>query len=128
MQRFGDSPKEPPRRGSGMTTTIQEIFSQTREFDRWAYGNNDVQPEESVMLERYLDPEQSVLEGGTGAGRLVRSLQARGFQTLAGFDFVPALIEVARQRDTRGTIEFRVLEATELDYADGTFEQAIYLQ
>lgn len=111
-----------------MTTTTLEIFSQSSEFDRWAYGNNDVKPEEALMLERFLDPGRSVLEGGTGAGRLVRSLAARGFQSLAGFDFVPALIDVARQRDTSGKIEFRVLEATSLDYADGSFEQAIYLQ
>ena len=111
-----------------MTTTALEIFSQTREFDRWAYGNNEVKPEEALMLERYLDPERSVLEGGTGAGRLVRSLKARGFRTLAGFDFVPAMIDVARQRDTSGAIEFRVLNATALDYAAGAFEQAVYLQ
>lgn len=111
-----------------MTTTLQEIFSQTSEFDRWAYGSNEVQAEETFMLERYLDRDRSVLEGGTGGGRLVRSLQARGYQTLAGFDFVPGLIDVARQRDTSGKIEFRVQEATALDYADGAFEQAVYLQ
>src|SRR5687767_9768929 len=110
-----------------MPTTF-EVFAKTREFDRWAYGNNDVQSEEALMLERYLDPELRVLEGGTGAGRLVRFLKARGFRSLAGFDFVPALVDVARQRDESGEIAFHVQDATKLDFADGQFDQAVYLQ
>jgi ubiquinone/menaquinone biosynthesis C-methylase UbiE len=108
--------------------TAHDIFSQTVEFDRWAYGSEEVQPEEAIMLERYLDPERSVLEGGTGGGRLIRSLQVRGFKSLSAFDFVPAMIEVARKKDASKSIEFRVLDATKLDYADATFDQAFYLQ
>jgi SAM-dependent methyltransferase len=111
-----------------MPTSLQEIFANTREFNRWTDADSQVQPEEAFMLERYLDPKGSVLEGGCGGGRLLRSLQARGFQTLAGFDFVPAMIEVARSRDKLGTMDLRVQDATALDFADASFDQAYYLQ
>jgi ubiquinone/menaquinone biosynthesis C-methylase UbiE len=111
-----------------MPTTVKEVFSKTSEFDRWAHGSDEVQQEEAFMLDRYLDRNKRVLEGGTGGGRLIRSLAARGFQSLAGFDFVPALLEVAQRKDTSGKIDFREMEATSLDYADGSFEQAFYLQ
>src|SRR5262245_36837625 len=100
--------------------TLHDVFSRTREFNRWAHGSRDVKPEEAFMLERYLDPDKSVLEGGTGGARLLRFLQKRGFKSLAGFDFVAELIELNRERDASGEIDFRVLEATSLDYADGS--------
>src|SRR4051812_5000991 len=107
--------------------TTQEIFSQSVEFNRWAHGTDDVLPEEAFMLERHLDHDLNVLEGGVGGGRLLRAMTVRGFRSLAGFDFVPALVEVARRKDTTGKIDIRVLEATSLDYADASFDQAIYL-
>ena len=110
-----------------MATTL-DVFTHSREFTRWAHDTVQVKPEEATMLERFLDPAGSVLEGGSGGGRILRSLQARGFQNLAGFDFVPGLVEIARRKDRTGRIDFRVLEATALDYADGAFDQAVYLQ
>jgi SAM-dependent methyltransferase len=106
--------------------TMRDTF-RTTEFESWAH-RIDWSREERWMLEHFLDPEGSVVEGGTGGGRLVLALKAMGFRRMAGFDFVPAMIEVARQRDTDRLIDFRVQDATCLDYPDAAFDQAIYLQ
>jgi len=100
---------------------------QTTEFGRWAHGT-DLFAAERWMLEHYLDPDGSVVEGGTGGGRLLLALKARGFRQLAGFDFVPAMIEVAKERDAGRQIDFRVQDATCLDYPDAAFDQAVYFQ
>jgi SAM-dependent methyltransferase len=111
-----------------MPATAHDVFSKTGEFERWAHSNNELQPDEAWMLDRFLDPTKSVLEGGTGGGRLLHALKARGFQSLAGFDFVPGMVEAAKKRDTTGAIDFRVQDATALEYAGASFDQAIYLQ
>jgi SAM-dependent methyltransferase len=41
---------------------------------------------------------------------------------------VPGFIDVARARDDTGSIDFTVQDAVDLDYPDGLFEQAIYVQ
>lgn len=51
-----------------------------------------------------------------------------GYQQLTGFDYVPESIKLARQHDTTGQIQFDIQDAVRLDYPDGAFKQAIYLQ
>jgi SAM-dependent methyltransferase len=104
----------------------QEIYS-TKEFAQWAHREG-LEPGEAYLIERFLDPSAKTLEGGTGGGRLLLAMQSRGFEDLHGFDFVPALIEAAKSRDVAGTIDFRVQDATELDYVDSSFDQLVYLQ
>jgi SAM-dependent methyltransferase len=77
---------------------------------------------------RFLARDRSTLEAGTGGGRILLKLQQRGFDDLHGFDYVPAFIDAARARDASREIDFTVQDAVDLDYPDGRFEQAIYLQ
>lgn len=104
----------------------QLTFYRTVERDYWAtaWGSK---PDEAAILERYLEPERSTVEAGTGNGRMLFQLRERGFRRLAGFDFAPELIERARATPGAGDIEFAVADAKSLDYPDGRFEQAIYL-
>ncbi|MHB8780731.1 MAG: class I SAM-dependent methyltransferase [Candidatus Geothermincolia bacterium] len=97
------------------------------EYEPWVkrVGTGLTRSEES-MVRRYLKPELSTLEAGTGPGRIVFALRELGFTSLAGFDFLPEFIEWARGRDAAGAIDFQVRDAASLDYPDGSFDQLIY--
>jgi SAM-dependent methyltransferase len=101
-------------------------FYSTVERDYWAtaWGSK---PDEAAVLERYLAPGRSTVEAGTGNGRMLFQLRERGFAELAGFDFVPDLIEAARATPGAGDIELEVADARSVPYADERFGQAIYL-
>jgi ubiquinone/menaquinone biosynthesis C-methylase UbiE len=96
-------------------------------FDQWASrtGLTDI---EERLVKRFLKRDLSTLEAGTGGGRILHELAERGFHDLHGFDYVPGFIDVARARDASGSIDFTVQDAVDLDYPDGRFEQAIYVQ
>jgi SAM-dependent methyltransferase len=96
-------------------------------FDSWA-SRTALTDVEERLVERFLDRDRSTLEAGTGGGRILHELVGRGFRDLHGFDYLPAFIDVARSRDRSGSIDFRVQDAVDLDYPDGRFEQAVYLQ
>lgn len=104
----------------------QLSFYRTVERDYWgtAWGNK---PDEVAILERYLSTGEETVEAGTGNGRILFQLAERGFGRLAGFDFVPELIERARATEGAEAIEFEVADAKAPPYPDGRFGQAIYL-
>jgi len=87
-----------------------------------------LKPDERALIERYLDPAASTLEAGSGGGRILGEIRGLGFTNLTGFDFVPELVEQARAADPSGEIGFDVADATDLSYADASFDQVIYLQ
>ena len=102
-------------------------YFQTTEFETWA-TRAGLLPEESVLIDRYMDGKAPTLEAGTGGGRILLELQRRGFEHLAGFDYVEGLIAEARRRDPTGRIDYRVMDAAALTYEAGAFEQLLYLQ
>src|SRR5919106_762627 len=103
----------------------KSVYS-TAERHYWATAQG-LRPDERALVERYLDRGADTLEAGTGGGRIALELQRIGFTSLTAFDFVPGLIEDARQRDPTGRIRFEVQDATQLDYPDDRFDQVIYL-
>lgn len=107
-------------------TTNKDVYT-TVEFDQWA-AREVLEPEEAFLIDHYLQKDLGTIEAGTGGGRIILALAARGFSNLHGFDFVPELIEAARQRDSKHGVDFRVGDATELEYADESFDQVLYLQ
>jgi SAM-dependent methyltransferase len=96
-------------------------------FDEWA-SREGLTDTEAILVDRFLDAGRSTLEAGTGAGRILLELRERGFGDLHGFDYVPGFIDVAKNRDRSGSVEFTVQDAAGLDYPDARFEQALYLQ
>lgn len=111
-----------------MTTAVDNRQFYEREvFDSWASrtGLTDV---EEQLVTRFLKRDRSTLEAGTGGGRILHELARRGFHDLHGFDYVPGFIDVARSRDASRSIDFSVQDAVDLDYPDGRFEQALYVQ
>jgi SAM-dependent methyltransferase len=99
----------------------------TNDFELWAHRGGLIAAEK-LLFSRFLEPGGRTLEAGTGGGRLLLELHNEGFTDLHGFDFLPEFIEVARQRDARGAIDFRVGDAKSLDYPSSAFDQIIYLQ
>jgi SAM-dependent methyltransferase len=110
-----------------ITAADNRQFFERDVFDYWASRTGLTKVEDQVFT-RFLAPDRSTLEAGTGAGRILHELAERGFHDLHGFDYVPGFIEVARSRDASGSIDFSVQDAVDLDYPDASFDQAIYLQ
>ena len=108
------------------TSSNKEVY-RTQEFARWAYGNG-LLPEEQYLIANYLEQNKKTVEAGTGGGRILLEMSKLGFTSLYGFDYLPAFIEVAKQRDVDGNIDFQVQDATQLNYEDCSFEQILYLQ
>ncbi|MGA9380776.1 MAG: class I SAM-dependent methyltransferase [Phormidium sp.] len=103
----------------------KEVY-RTQEFARWAYGNG-LLPEEKYLIANYLDRSKKTVEAGTGGGRILLEMNKLGFTSLYGFDYLPEFIEVAKQRNVEGNIDFQVQDATQLNYEDCSFEQLLYL-
>ncbi len=99
----------------------------TVEFERWI-GRTDLDPDEQYVITHYLDPKVRTLEAGTGGGRILLAMRKMGFTNLHGFDYVPEFIAQARASDVDGAIRFEVKDATQLDYPDASFDQALYVQ
>jgi SAM-dependent methyltransferase len=104
----------------------KQVYSEP-EFEHWA-KLEEVDEAERYLIDNHLNKQRRTLEAGTGGGRLLLAMQARGFSDLHGFDFVPGLIEAARRRDSSGSIDFQVQDATRLSYSDESFDQIVYLQ
>jgi SAM-dependent methyltransferase len=107
-------------------TDHRTVFG-TVERDYWAEAAG-LKPDERALIERYLDRDASTVEAGTGGGRILGEMSRLGFGSLAGFDFVPELVAEARRSDPTGAIRFEVQDATRLDYPNGSFDQALYMQ
>jgi SAM-dependent methyltransferase len=104
----------------------KELYSGV-EFSTWL-DREELMPAEEYLIKKYLKPNLGVVEAGTNGGRILLRMQELGFTSLAGFDYVPALIDKAIERDPKRTIDFQVQDAIELKYADNSYEQIVYLQ
>jgi SAM-dependent methyltransferase len=104
----------------------KEVYAKA-EFDYWAEKEGLLNPEK-YLIEKYLYRSGKTLEAGTGGGRISLEMKKLGFTSLYAFDYLPSLIERAKQRDTTQSISFRVEDATALSYNDCCFDQIVYLQ
>ena len=71
---------------------------------------------------------RSVLDAGCGEGYLARVLAGRGAR-VTGIDLSPRLIEIAREKDTAGEIDYRVADLSQplASFSDAsTLEPAIW--
>lgn len=104
----------------------KELYSDL-EFDTWL-NIEKLYPEEKYLIQKYLIPNLKTVEAGTNGGRILFRMQELGFSSLAGFDYIPKLIDRAIERDPNRTINFQVQDAIDLAYLDSSFDQIIYLQ
>jgi ubiquinone/menaquinone biosynthesis C-methylase UbiE len=109
-----------------MQPEVKQFYS-TVDFDVWA-TKSGLNPDEKYIIETYLDKNKKTVDAGTGGGRILLEMQKMGFTSLYGYDIVPELIAVARQKDLSGSINFEVGDVTSLNYEDSFFEQILYIQ
>jgi SAM-dependent methyltransferase len=97
------------------------------EFSTWLEAQ-ELFPSEKYLIQKYLDLDLKTVEAGTNGGRILFKMQEMGFTDLAGFDYVPELIDRAIERDPEHRIDFQVQNAIDLAYPDCSFDRIVYLQ
>jgi SAM-dependent methyltransferase len=100
----------------------------TTDFARWATNRRELYSAERWLIEKHLSKEANTLEAGTGGGSILYAMRDMGFTSLTGYDNVPEMVQAARSGDPAGDITFDVQDATDLDYANESFDQVVYLQ
>ena len=81
-------------------------------------------PIEAALVDRYFPPAPAdILDIGCGAGRTSAALHARGYRVVA-VDLSGSLLSIARSRHSG--IDFRLMDASRLELADGAFDAALF--
>lgn len=83
---------------------------------------------EKYVFEKYLNPNDEILDLGCGTGRTTFPLFKLGFVHITGIDLTPEMIEKAIELNSvfKTKIEFIVGDATKLDYKDSSFDSIIF--
>ena len=82
---------------------------------------------EAHFIEKYFTRDGLLLDLGCGTGRTTMPLVRDGYRVI-GIDLTPAMIENATviAEDEGLKIDYRVGDATSLDFTDGTFDYALF--
>jgi ubiquinone/menaquinone biosynthesis C-methylase UbiE len=107
--------------------STNKIIYNTVEFLNWSQRLKLLE-EEKILIQKYLIKNLNTLEAGTAGGRILLEMKHMGYASLHGFDFVESFIEEAIKKDADNKISFTVQDASNLNYVDESFDQAIYLQ
>ena len=83
---------------------------------------------EKMMIKKYFNLENRILDIGCGAGRTTIGLYMLGYHLVEGLDLSEAMIVQARRisKKLNYNITFSVGDAACLDYEDETFEVALF--
>lgn len=82
---------------------------------------------EKILVEKYFTPRVFILDIGCGSGRAAIPLHQAGYNVI-GVDITPEMIETARDvaRTRNLNIDYRIGDATQLEFKDTTFDGAIF--
>jgi len=82
---------------------------------------------EKILVEKYFTPNTTILDIGCGSGRTTIPLHKAGYRVI-GVDITPEMIETARNiaEAKNLKIDYRVGDATQLEFSNNTFEGAIF--
>ena len=82
---------------------------------------------EKILIEKYFKPNTSILDLGCGSGRTTIPFYRAGHSVI-GVDITPEMIEVALSvsKAKNLKIDYRIGDATQLEFSDNTFDGAIF--
>ena len=83
---------------------------------------------ERLLVDRYVDWGDAVLDIGCGAGRTTFGLYDAGYRHITGYDLSSTMIGAARRisRERALLVRFDVGDAVSLPYADASFDGALF--
>ncbi len=83
---------------------------------------------ETIIFERFLEKEASLLEIGAGAGRIALGLSKIGYQNITGIDFSRPMVREAclNARRLQCPVDFRFGDALDLDFEEDQFDGIIF--
>ncbi|MBU4227344.1 methyltransferase domain-containing protein [bacterium] len=112
------------------TDFIRKSFTTEKTVSDYAKAVSEVGlwESEKMMIEKYFNPENRILDIGCGAGRTTIGLYKLGYHLIEGLDLSEAMIVQARRisKNLNYNISFRVGDVACLDYDDETFEVALF--
>jgi len=82
---------------------------------------------EELLIDKYFKKDSKILDIGCGTGRTTFQLAKKGYNII-GIDIVPVMIESAKElnKEFNARIEFKVMNATYLEFENETFDGAIF--
>lgn len=117
-----------------MSITTTDPFADLRAKQQQVWSSGDynkiaaftVPVNEAVVAAAGITPGESVLDIATGTGHSALAA-ARGGAHVTGIDYVPALLEIARDRAAAERVDAEFVEcpAEDLPFADGSFDVVV---
>ena len=107
---------------------VKESFEKAAENYTNAIENIGLWKSEEYVIDKYFDKDKSILDVGCGAGRTTFNLYEMGYKNIIGLDLTPEMISAAKtiNKEKKTEIEFIVGDATDLNFEDNSFDQALF--
>jgi len=107
---------------------VKKSFEKAIENYSNAIENIGLWESEKYVINKYFDKNKSILDVGCGAGRTTFNLYEMGYKNIIGLDLTPEMISAAKtiNKEKKTEIEFVVGDATELNFEDEAFDQALF--
>ena len=110
-----------------ITNEIRQFYSGRANTQKYATSPDfNLREIEIEYMSRYLSDNQHVLDVGCGNGYSTLSFAGRVNSVFKGVDFVPEMVEAARelhnQIPTKGEVSFQEGDVTQLNFPDATFD------
>lgn len=90
-------------------------------YTKFMSNNDEMYDEISSVIEEKLHSDMHLLELGCGTGQLSYRLYDKVQRWVAG-DFSPNMVKEAKKRAPDLHLDFKVIDATEIDYPDRVFD------
>ncbi|ADO77504.1 class I SAM-dependent methyltransferase [Halanaerobium praevalens] len=107
---------------------VKKSFEKAIENYSNAIENIGLWESEKYVINKYFDKNKSILDVGCGAGRTTFNLYEMGYKNIIGLDLTPEMISAAKtiNKEKKTEIEFIVGDATDLNFEDNSFDQALF--
>ena len=107
---------------------VKKSFEKAIENYSNAIENIGLWESEKYVINKYFDKNKSILDVGCGAGRTTFNLYEMGYKNIIGLDLTPEMISAAKtiNKEKKTDIEFIVGDATDLNFEDNSFDQALF--